>query len=511
MKVLAINGSPRMKASSTYHMLTPFLEGIESAGAETDIIHVHRLDLKPCIGCFTCWKKTPGICIHDDAMADAIQKYNPLYVFTMSGTMKTFIDRLVPRMEPWLIPHPDFPHLTFHPERFDKPRKMFLVSPCGFPELEHFDSLVYTFKHIARITRMEYLGEILRPYGDPMSSRALQNLFTDYYELLRQAGVELIRDGGISDDMQEKLRKDLFPVDKKALYQMANEFWTRQMDKFNVPDELRHTVPISGEDSDSTPIVPESSKPGASKLALTNISNEFMMNAMADMYQPNVIPNLHAVVQLHFVPPKDGLETGSPDWYLDINEATCTVHQGQTPFPTLTISTTYELWRDIGLGKIDPVESFTNGDYEVNGVMQLLDKFPQIFAYPKSDVKTILNQSQSSKKSEVIMTKLSFHDIIKGMPTAFNSQVAGDMDAVIQFHGTGEEPGDYYLHIANGKCTFYEGISDSVNLTIHTPSEVWVAISMGEIDGQQAFMQGKYRAEGDFSILMKMTKLFKSL
>ncbi len=27
MKVLALNGSPRMKASSTYHIMNPFLEG----------------------------------------------------------------------------------------------------------------------------------------------------------------------------------------------------------------------------------------------------------------------------------------------------------------------------------------------------------------------------------------------------------------------------------------------------------------------------------------------------
>jgi len=64
MKILALNGSPRMKASSTYHMLKPLLEGMEAAGAEIELIHVRKLDLEACIGCYTCWGRTPGECIH---------------------------------------------------------------------------------------------------------------------------------------------------------------------------------------------------------------------------------------------------------------------------------------------------------------------------------------------------------------------------------------------------------------------------------------------------------------
>jgi len=170
MKILALNGSPRMKASSTYHMLTPILEGMEAAGAETELIHVRKLDLEACIGCYTCWVRTPGECIHKDkdSMVNAMESYNtadmvifgtPLYHFSMSGIMKTFIDRTLPRIEPWLIPHPDIPDTTFHPERFHKPNKMMLVSPCGFPEFWHFDSLVATFKQMARMERFEYVGE----------------------------------------------------------------------------------------------------------------------------------------------------------------------------------------------------------------------------------------------------------------------------------------------------------------------------------------------------------------
>ena len=45
---------------------------------------------------------------------------------------------------------------------------------------------------------------------------------------------------------------------------------------------------------------------------------------------------------------------------------------------------------------------------------------------------------------------------------------------------------------------------------VRSDSEIWMAISNGKMDGQQAFMQGKYRAEGDFSLLMKLNDLFKT-
>jgi putative sterol carrier protein len=96
------------------------------------------------------------------------------------------------------------------------------------------------------------------------------------------------------------------------------------------------------------------------------------------------------------------------------------------------------------------------------------------------------------------------------MTTVFNPDVAGNLTADIQYRVTGSEPGSYYLHIANGECSFHEGDSPAPNLTIHTPSDVWLAISRGELDGQMAFMQGKYRAEGDFSLLMKMSQLFSA-
>ena len=67
-------------------------------------------------------------------------------------------------------------------------------------------------------------------------------MFTPYYDLLRRAGEQLVRDGRISDELQAELREDLFPGGKQALYEHSKDYWTVQMDRFGVPEEMRHTV-----------------------------------------------------------------------------------------------------------------------------------------------------------------------------------------------------------------------------------------------------------------------------
>jgi len=107
-------------------------------------------------------------------------------------------------------------------------------------------------------------------------------------------------------------------------------------------------------------------------------------------------------------------------------------------------------------------------------------------------------------------TKLNCREIIAGMPTAFDAEAAAGLAADIQFEVSGDEPGTYYLHIKDGTCTFVEGTSTAPSLTIKTPSDVWLMISRGEIDGQAAFMQQKYSVEGNFGLLLKMNRLFKT-
>ncbi len=69
MKVLALNSSPRKEGQSkTELMLKHLVNGMQEAGAAVETVHLRNKTIRNCAGCFTCWTKTPGICIHKDDM-----------------------------------------------------------------------------------------------------------------------------------------------------------------------------------------------------------------------------------------------------------------------------------------------------------------------------------------------------------------------------------------------------------------------------------------------------------
>ena len=108
-------------------------------------------------------------------------------------------------------------------------------------------------------------------------------------------------------------------------------------------------------------------------------------------------------------------------------------------------------------------------------------------------------------------TNLNLRQTIEGMPLIFKSAAAEGLEAAIQFDVTGAEPGIYHLSIADGECTFHTGPATTPNLTITTPSDVWLAVSNGDISGQDALMQGQYQASGDLSLLLRMDSLFGTI
>jgi multimeric flavodoxin WrbA len=106
MKVLAINGSPRKKWN-TAMLLGKALEGAASSGAQTELIHLYDLDFKGCTSCFACklkGGKSNGKCAMKDGLtpvldklskADAFVLGSPIYFGTVTGEMRSFMERLL--------------------------------------------------------------------------------------------------------------------------------------------------------------------------------------------------------------------------------------------------------------------------------------------------------------------------------------------------------------------------------------------------------------------------------
>jgi putative sterol carrier protein len=105
---------------------------------------------------------------------------------------------------------------------------------------------------------------------------------------------------------------------------------------------------------------------------------------------------------------------------------------------------------------------------------------------------------------------LTISDLMEKMPGAFIPEKAVGVDAVVHFKFTGEEPCEWNAVIKEGACVVAQGIPHSKpTMTLTSDSADYIKIFTGELDGMQAFMQGKIKLAGDLNLAMKLTQMFK--
>ena len=355
MKVLALNSSPRGDGQSkTELMLTHLVKGMREAGADVEIVELRKKSVKHCIGCYTCWTKTPGVCIHKDDMtnelfpkwraSDLVIYATPLYHFTLNATMKAFIERTLPFLEPYLEDHGGE---SAHPTRFKHPKVLFL-SVAGFPEISAFAQLSSWVNFVFGRHGI-LVAEIYRPMAETMTTPFLMDKTNQILNATVQAGREIVQNSKVSPETLTRVTQTLVD-DPKPYFEMANLFWK--------------TCIAEG------------------------------------------------------VSPKEFAE------------------KGMIPRP-------------------DSVETF-----------------------------------------------------MLVMPMGFNPAAAGDTRVTIQFKFSGEAEGSCHFKIENGKIEAILGRAEKPHLTIESPFSVWMDIMTRKADGQQMFMEQKYKVFGDLSLLLRMNQLF---
>ncbi len=100
-------------------------------------------------------------------------------------------------------------------------------------------------------------------------------------------------------------------------------------------------------------------------------------------------------------------------------------------------------------------------------------------------------------------------EFISKMPAAFIPEKAAGVDAGIQLKLTGGQASDWYVTIKEGQCTAAQGSLPAPDLTLTVEADDFIKIFTGQLDGMQAFMQGKLKLAGDMSVAMKLMGLFK--
>jgi putative sterol carrier protein len=95
------------------------------------------------------------------------------------------------------------------------------------------------------------------------------------------------------------------------------------------------------------------------------------------------------------------------------------------------------------------------------------------------------------------------------MPKAFIPEKAVGVDAVIQYHLSGEEAGDWIIRIKDGACSVEQGVYENPSMTLSADSQDYKDVILGKINGMNAFMEGKLKLAGDLNLAMKLTSFFK--
>ena len=249
MKILAINGSPKGNRSNTWKLTKRFLEGMaagirENAEAspvgqngerplrelQVEALQINALEIHPCLGCFSCWNKTPGTCCIKDDMEEVIQKILwadvviwsfPLYYYTVPGGMKNLIDRQLPMVLPYMVDDEGQAGSGSHPSRYDMGGKStVLISTCGFYSAEgNYDGVCSLFDHICG--KGEYTS-VFCGQGELFRVPELSQRTEEYLKFVYTAGKEYVQEG-IKPETREKLCRLLYP--REVFESMADASW----------------------------------------------------------------------------------------------------------------------------------------------------------------------------------------------------------------------------------------------------------------------------------------------
>jgi Multimeric flavodoxin WrbA len=208
MKVIAFNGSPRKKWN-TATLLNKALEGAALQGADTELVHLYDLNFRGCLSCFACKTKggpSYGKCAARDDLTPILKKVeetdafilgSPIYFGTVSGEMRSFMERL-------MFPY----HVYTYPPRSLFPRKIHtgFIYTMNAPE-EWMKKLGYDKIIVSNERTLKTI------FG---ASESLFSFDTYQFEDYSKVVVE-----SFDPEKKAERRREVFPIDCQKAFEMG--------------------------------------------------------------------------------------------------------------------------------------------------------------------------------------------------------------------------------------------------------------------------------------------------
>lgn len=135
MKTIFLKGSPAAGQDPLSNRAAAVVTALMKAkGWETKAFALAAVDIHPCRGCFSCWVKTPGLCVFKDdgqepilrawAEADLVALLTPIAFGGYAPELKKTLDRIIPVLLPFFI---KIRGETHHPQRYPRQRRLLAI------------------------------------------------------------------------------------------------------------------------------------------------------------------------------------------------------------------------------------------------------------------------------------------------------------------------------------------------------------------------------------------------
>jgi multimeric flavodoxin WrbA len=225
-KILAINGSHRGERGLTHVLVEQMRIGAEEDGSGFETVVLANQKINQCLGCEVCHTEKSYLrCVFEDkddvksiqdrmSEADIIVYATPIYVFTMSGLMKRFIDRMNSTGDTGKL-RVSKKGLFFHhidPAVCSKP--FVLVTVCGNIEDETSRNAVSYFRTFSRFMDAPMVGQLVRTSAFLLHTKDEKDLpkKREILEAFRQAGKELATSGAIAGRTKRQATKNVIEM-----------------------------------------------------------------------------------------------------------------------------------------------------------------------------------------------------------------------------------------------------------------------------------------------------------
>ncbi|PKN24597.1 MAG: hypothetical protein CVU64_21760 [Deltaproteobacteria bacterium HGW-Deltaproteobacteria-21] len=229
MKILAINSSHRGDEGYTRFLIDKLFKGAMSSGGECEVVTLAKLKINRCLSCGKCNTKDHyRKCVFDGkddvrgvfdkmAEADIIVFATPVYIFNMTGLLKTFLDRLYATGDAFALKLTKS-GLLFHdiPDWVSKPFVALIC--CDNVEKETPKNVISWFRTWSKFNDAPMVGLLVRNAGrfsgqgkDPEAEKRAPKL-GEVYQAFETAGNELAVSGRIQKSTEKKASQSIVPV-----------------------------------------------------------------------------------------------------------------------------------------------------------------------------------------------------------------------------------------------------------------------------------------------------------